>query len=916
MANAFSTIRNYKQPQSLVQGDLISTVLAAKQQKFDVNTQQISEAISQIGNIDLIRDEDKMYLYDNLKTVINTLDDTDNLDFTQSGIGSEISTYITRALDSEVLNQAANTSKIREYQNQVNKIKTEDHELYAQQNDWFATSQAGLMEYLNGDSDRLGDLNYTPYVDYNKEIEDNLFKWAKEFGFTPFYEKATTEDGISFMKEGEKLTQAEVKNFLAGRLDAKYQNQIYIDSSYNFKDTQTKDLLDKYNTYHSDRLDETTAEEYATMLDLKQKGYSSDDLKELKQNFADRKASHRKEMSRKDLDRGSIIKYLGIQSFLDTKSAAYAKTKYTKVSPDAVDVKRAELQLKAAEEKAKTVGSGVPGVMTTTVTPTTGAGEEVGALQSNALNRYAENKNTLLQGIIQSDKEFSEVYQSLESEEERNNIFEAKVSELTKVNIGGDVQPELRKQAFKYLSSAKDLNTINDAHSEVIKSKADKFYNSILSELQTENPDINLRGLSTTFPKTVELIQKKGNNLSPEDKEVIRYEFANGLKDVRGISGNAKNAIEEYISRQYNRVSNVEGVQDPNKPSAFKQFFTGQLQNVKGMFDVLMSGFDEEVIDQVREDYNFPDIAGMTREQGEAIGAVTDYMSSMGGLLTPDEDLSNLSEEDLQYRDSKGNIVRIADDLKASFEALDLTIDKELSSSERRLPQSFELVLDPVTAKYKPEIRTEVAAVFAQRTNKNPKDKDRLTLTVNKKDRSAVIRNISDSEELSGLTQLPIEQLPKSLLDKVETKESEWEFDVSNPSALPVEINYMPPLGENARAKSLKHINNLSDKYGIDIGTNIEAARKQYAPTGIELYNSLKASFPQASDEKIQDLVSSMYNIKYTPDRAKGVYRYEIFKNNSKVYDDYTNMNIFNEGLAALNNQSYINRYLNSELSQ
>lgn len=921
MANAYSTIRRYNQPQSSVQGELISTVLATKQGKFDVNMSQVNEALQQVSSIDLIRDRDKVKLYENLKGLITTLDNTDDLDFSTGGLGSEIATYVSKALDSDILTQAGNTIAIRNYQGQVNEIKNKKPDLYAQQNDWFATSQAGLTQYLQGDTDNLGNLNYTPYTDYNKEIDDNLFKWAKEFGFTPFYEKSTSEDGISFMKEGEKLSRVDVKNFLRSKLDGKYRNQIFIDTAYNFKDSSTEALSDKYKTYHTDKVDEVIAEEYATILDLKQQGYSDKDIEQVRNSFSERKAFHESESKRQDINRNTALQYLGEESFLDTKAATYAKTKYTKVSPDNADIKRAELQLKKAKEKAESlgasVGSDVGGVMSLTPTPTDGTGTEIGALQESTLGLYATERQGLLTELLGKDELFRSAYNAVSTEEEKSNIFEKKIKDLTTVVIGGDVDPDLRKKAFSYLSSAKNLSTINKAYSEVIEQKADKFYNSLYQEINSENPDINLINFKDNFPKTVELVTNKGLNLTPEDKEVIKYEFANGLKDVRGLSNNGKNAVEDYINSQYNKVSKIQGVENPEKSSNIANVFSNLGADISDAFTALGSGFDEEILKEIEQKRERKPVSpsGVASEIGDFFGGIGEAVTFQN-LLRSDRNLDELDPEDLQYQDSKGNFIEISDDIKAAFQTVEAAVDEKLQGSERRLPQSFELVLDPVTAKYRPEIRREVAAVYAQRTNKNPKDKDRLTLSVNKKDGSAIIRNISDNEDLSGITQVRIEELPEPLLSKIETRESEWQYDASNPSAVPVSVNYSVPSGEGAREKSLKHIYNLKNKYGVNLGNNIELARKSFAPTDKELFSALKTTYPNANEQQIVELLSANYNIKYTPDPSTNVYNYELYKNGNLVYSGNTTMNVFNEGLVAYNNQTYINRYLEAELAE
>ena len=116
MADAYSILRRQRPYIPAINVADIEKTLAVKQSNYDYNTAQVNQAISQFGSIDLIRQEDRDYLYNNLKEVISIVDNSDTIDFSKSGVGSELSGFISKAIDGKVLKQAQNTMAIRKFE--------------------------------------------------------------------------------------------------------------------------------------------------------------------------------------------------------------------------------------------------------------------------------------------------------------------------------------------------------------------------------------------------------------------------------------------------------------------------------------------------------------------------------------------------------------------------------------------------------------------------------------------------------------------------------------------------------------------------------------------------------------------------------------------------------------------------------
>lgn len=923
MANGYSSLATYITPTTSINRQLINTVLASKQQKFDANLETVNNTIQSFGNIDLIRDEDRQYLMNNLSKAIEIIDNTNNIDFSKSGVGSELTTYLSKAIDNNVLEQVANTKKIRKYQSTVQELKNKKPDLFAEQNDWYAKQQAGLSQYLAGQTNNLGNLEYTPYKDYNKDLDDNILKWAKEVGIQTFYEPGEV-DGISFMMEGEKLSKYDVKRFVESKLDANARRQISIDNFYNYKDSDTTEISSLYRNYHNDNLDRVSNQKEAEIAKLKTFGASQSEIDQVSNYYDELKAFHQKQTNNTNIDRNSMLEYVGLESFLDTTASAYAKKDYTKVAPNGDDIRKAEYLLKRQKESGSTSlksQTGTKSPFTTVPTTTNVTEDEREGLIPSAISQYNTDRNQTLSLLLSKDQNFAKRYNNISSEEEKQKAFEIELQKRSQITAGEETDLELVNQLAKYNASLKNLNLTNNKYTEAIESTADRLYTSMVEELNTENPDFNYQNFSKLFPNTVKLLTSKGNNLTNKERDLVRMELAEGMKDVRGVSSNAESSLDNYINNKYENVKELAGVEDPNAPSKRSILLDALGKRVSNDLSVIGSLWDEEVIKELQPSTEEStkqareNIIGALGESAESFVSATPIgllARGLGNLFTTDRKISNLDEEDLQLKDQNGNFIEAESLVKNAFEQAEMEINKELGASERRMPQTFELVLDPVTSKNNPDIRREVANLFATKTNINPKNNDRLTLTIDKKDRSATIRNISEKEENLGVIQLKLEELDRSLLQRLETKESEWQFDVSNPNAVNQVINFSV---FKDRDTSLKHLRNLTDNFRIpqviEEASNVEAARKKYAPTFDEIFDGLYRINPNLKQEQLNELILTPYEVDFSSDRQRGVYKYDIKnKKTGQVVDtDYTNMTTFNPAIASARINEYITRY-------
>ena len=352
MANYQSIIRRqqpYIKPYDVQD---IEKTLAVKEGRYNANVAQINQAISQFASIDLIRDKDREYLYNNLKRVIDIVDDTDNIDFSRTGLGTDLGMYISQAVDKNVIKQAKNTQAIRSYNTGLETLKEENPELYSNVNDYDARVQAGYFDYLSGSTDKLGNLDYVNYTD----VQSNLLKKAKELkDLHPKKSiKVPTGDGYFIEKTIDGLTQSEWLQVLPSMLTDNDQKQLEINgrNQYRYNDAAAVADLERIKSNNKVALDKSLKSINAR-IDLVADEATKQKLRQEKRQLTD---YFNKTNSTFDLlgqSAGEIGSYLIRNELINDLASSLGATEQIKYSVDNSYWKKIKQE---AEEREKLVG--------------------------------------------------------------------------------------------------------------------------------------------------------------------------------------------------------------------------------------------------------------------------------------------------------------------------------------------------------------------------------------------------------------------------------------------------------------------------------------------------------------------------------------------------------------------------------
>ena len=235
MANAYTAPLTYSPTISTMDiAQLTGQVQTALQQRFDINVAKVDDLIQKITTVPLVRDKDKKYLGDRLGSLLSMVDANSKVDMTNNNVTRQISNYISTAIDDNVKEQISNSQKIQSFQQEAARIKKEKPELYNDANYAYALDKSGYADYVNEKTDSMGGLEYTPYYDVTKNLNEPLEKFAKEMGFERVVD-TNVEGGFIYQTiKGKKMTPEQIESFVNNRIqsDSKLKQQLMINSHY------------------------------------------------------------------------------------------------------------------------------------------------------------------------------------------------------------------------------------------------------------------------------------------------------------------------------------------------------------------------------------------------------------------------------------------------------------------------------------------------------------------------------------------------------------------------------------------------------------------------------------------------------------------------------------------------------------
>jgi hypothetical protein len=233
MASAYSKPKqfdNYVEPVNL---ELVNFVLGSKEQKFNYNIAKVEQTLQDFGQLGLIRDQDKEYLADRVNTMLTQMGDIENADWSDSNIERQISTGIRGSIDGKVRNDIQMSRNYKNYMKQVQAAKEKDDGSYNDVNYAMGLKNAGADKWISGETDKMGKLNYMPYVDYTTKMNDVIKDRIKTHG-TEVVESVPQGDGTTVNVTKEVLTPDTIRTLWKANMTPEMQVQMQMEADFKF----------------------------------------------------------------------------------------------------------------------------------------------------------------------------------------------------------------------------------------------------------------------------------------------------------------------------------------------------------------------------------------------------------------------------------------------------------------------------------------------------------------------------------------------------------------------------------------------------------------------------------------------------------------------------------------------------------
>lgn len=237
MASQYSILRQYAPYVSPYNIDLVKDVMLYKQQKVDAAREQIYTQVDYLMGQEIDKPEARAYMEDKMSGVIANINEKfRGVDLSSDGVARAIQGEVSSVLDDTVINAIAGTKEGKRVMKEIESIKQNHPELYSPINEWYAMSPYYEWQNDGNAGSRLGSLHYSPYIDYNAELNKLVSDFRKN---NEGKKLQTTEYDVNGKPTGgiievniDELSDSQIRNFVSANLSENMRNQMRIEASY------------------------------------------------------------------------------------------------------------------------------------------------------------------------------------------------------------------------------------------------------------------------------------------------------------------------------------------------------------------------------------------------------------------------------------------------------------------------------------------------------------------------------------------------------------------------------------------------------------------------------------------------------------------------------------------------------------
>lgn len=357
MANYNSIPAQMPQIQQPLDVDFMGKVLMAKEGQTNANIAQIDETLGQLKIQEnmLIGDQRKERFANNVQTLLDEVNKSGKLNLQSGDFTRRMKNYVTTALDDYTLDHIAKANNIRAFQADVAEKKKKGDGSYNDANYAYSAYKGGLQEYVNEQTDELGNLSYVDYYDDGKEFKDfaeNLDKYDNEI------EKSSnaSQDGYIYTQKGKRLSESEIRSKITALLSDKAKKQMKVNAWGTYEqgtteDERTQNTLSNFSVFKTDELAKIDANIVKAELDVKNGTLTKEQLDSYKNYKKELEKQYNSWESNPTQARETMANTMYSNKKIDSFAKAFAFDNVgTTIASDATFIHKQDMAYKAQQD--------------------------------------------------------------------------------------------------------------------------------------------------------------------------------------------------------------------------------------------------------------------------------------------------------------------------------------------------------------------------------------------------------------------------------------------------------------------------------------------------------------------------------------------------------------------------------------
>lgn len=948
MASAYSTPRDYGKPIPTHNINLVNTVLATKQGKYDSNIAKIEETISQVGNIKLLRDKDKEHLARRMDDLINTVNSNSKMDLSNNNVTRQIQKDITSAIDDQLLNAISTDRGIIQYEENVAKIKAENPDEYSDANYIYAKDKAGVESYLSGETDSIkGSLEYTPYYDIDKNLTGELEDWANKIG----YEKVITEQGNTVYAKGDSnirieereiLSEDRIENFYNQKVmtDNRLRTQMMVNSNYQYRGYDDEEFMQSYVKDAENKYQEVGKQVAA--VDAKIKNANPDNatlksqLESQKQYLLSTQKHYNQARNPENFNREAQEFEAYSNGLLKGYKNTYATNnitdiKYEKIAQDVNNTS-------SATRTGLRAGAGTFQPMDINPLEET----EEGTLEYQD-KQYASNVTMLQNNLAQFDTD----YQKLKTPEEKNQYVQTLLKETDNISVNAQpINAEVAKSIDLVKASRDNMEAVANVVKEDLDDKFSRTFNGMKGGI---SKDLDIQNVADFMPFTASVLQSKKdfNSLSDKEKALVKIEIANNVSNDFAGGDKDKKIIERYVDQ----VKSESGITDEDlKALGVSSSFTNNVGQIAGGAWDAAGGLAKNLLGVAGTAVNtflpFARAEDLERQKVESrdtrVEGFNQIMQGMGQVVSgmdrnydyflgEDSSLSDINSQDLgQSQNSFGQYEGLSDVYNPDFfNSLSNRASEVIEKQQANRGETTSITFSPSKDADESYLEELQATVQGRGFNIDPKQP---VSVYNNPDNGNIIINFSQrlTQERDNGSQFYVSQPQKievrpqdlqnlpDLAQRASAQIKPWAFSYKNPTKFEKSFGWEPP-------QDYQSANTFVDKYIENNRGNLTQAQIQTMasnpsavfPTKTDLETkAVRTLTPETYPVFKQNVLDAQYNIKYKRNENQQGFLPILVKNGKEIAQMQVLTEDYDFTRFSLYTTKFINSYIESQRIQ